>query len=199
MKPFVTTIDLLRHGELENERVFCGSTDDHLSDKGWQQMVKALENKNDWDLIITSPMQRCKEFARLVGNEDDIEIEEVIDLQEIDFGDWECMSPDEIMKNDAELLHAWWQSPTRNTPPSGEDYHVFQARVLNAFKNIIKENQGKELLFVTDAGVIRVIMMYALGIHDENVFRINVDYACYTQLQFYHDEASDKACLIKHG
>ena len=45
MTSTTTIIDLLRHGEVENDAVFCGSTNDVLTDNGWQQMVKSLENK----------------------------------------------------------------------------------------------------------------------------------------------------------
>jgi len=53
----ITTIDLLRNGVVEDDAVFCGSTDDVLTDEGWQQMVKAIENKHDWDLIVSSTLQ----------------------------------------------------------------------------------------------------------------------------------------------
>ena len=195
----ITTIDLLRHGEVENDSVFCGSSDDVLTDLGWQQMVRALENKNDWDLIVSSPLQRCKEFADLISFEDDIDLEEDKNFQEIDFGCWEGLSPDEIMKDDADALNAWWQSPTKTSPPDGEDFHVFQARVLSSFKKLLVENQGQKLLLITDAGVIRIIIMNALGMFDENFFRLNVDYACFSRLHVYHDEAGVKTCLIKHG
>ena len=71
--------------ENEDDAVFCGSTDDKLTDQGWQQMVKALENKNDWDLIVSSKLQRCREFAELIASEDDIDIELDKSFDEIDF------------------------------------------------------------------------------------------------------------------
>jgi len=58
-----TVIDLLRHGDVEGGDVFRGSSDDPLSDDGWRQMQDALEDKSGWDVIITSPLQRCCEFA----------------------------------------------------------------------------------------------------------------------------------------
>ena len=195
----VTTIDLIRHGEVENDSVFCGSNDDVLTDHGWQQMVEALENKNEWDLIVSSPSQRCKEFAELISSEEDIDLELDKNLQEIDFGSWEGLSPDEVIQDDAELLNAWWQAPTKISPPDGEDFHVFQARVLASFKKLLNENQGQKLLLITDAGVIRIIIMNALGMLDENQFRLNVDFACFSRFHVYHDETGDKACLIKHG
>ena len=196
VKSTITTIDLLRNGIVEDNAVFCGITDDVLTDKGWQQMVKALESKNDWDLIVASPLQRCREFAELIASEDDIDIELDSSFHEIDFGDWEGLSPEQIMQYDEEFLNSWWQSPTKLTPPNGEDFHQFKSRVLKAFKETVENNRGKKILIVTDAWPIRIIMMHILGLHEEHLFRINVDYACYSQLQIHHDEVGQKGCLI---
>ena len=199
MSSLITTIDLLRHGEVEGDAVYRGSTDDSLTDAGWQQMVTALHDKKGWDFIISSPLQRCREFAELVAEEDEIELEINNSFQEIDFGLWEGLSPDKIMKEEAEKLKSWWQSPTRVTPPEGEDFHEFQARILKSLKQLISDNKGKNILLITHAGVIRVILMYVLGMQEENLFRINVDNASFSQIHIYHDKEGNSWSLIKHG
>lgn len=194
-----TTIDLLRHGEVDGDAVYRGSTDDPLTDIGWQQMVAALTDKNNWDMVISSPLQRCREFAELVAEEDDINLEIDKSFQEIDFGQWEGLSPDKILKEDADKLKSWWQSPTRVTPPDGEDFHDFQARILKSLKQIIESNKGGNILLITHAGVIRVILMYALGMQEDNLFRLNVDNASFSQILIYHDKQGDSWSLISHG
>lgn len=194
-----TTIDLLRHGEVEGDATYRGSTDDELTDHGWHQMVKAIENKNQWDIIISSPLQRCQEFAELIATEDDIDIDINPAIKEIDFGCWEGLTPEEVMQDEGDLLKAWWRSPTRITPPEGEDYHEFQARVLKAFKQLVQDYQGKKILLVTHAGVIRIILMYILGMPEENLFRLNVDYGSFSRIHAYHDSTGDSWSLIQHG
>lgn len=198
MSSLITTIDLLRHGEVEGGAVYRGSTDDLLTDTGWKQMVAALEDKNNWDIIISSPMQRCREFAELIAEEEDIDLEIESALQEIDFGLWEGLSPDKIIKQEADQLKAWWYSPTQVTPPEGEDFHVFKARILKSLKEIISNNKGEKILLITHAGVIRVILMHALGMQEENLFRINVDNASFSQVHVYHNKEGDSWSLIKH-
>lgn len=199
MSSLITTIDLLRHGEVEGDAVYRGITDDSLTDTGWQQMVTALQDKNNWDLIISSPLLRCSEFADLVAEEDNIKLEIDDALKEIDFGLWEGLSPDEILKQDADKLKSWWQCPTRVTPPKGEDFHEFQARILKSLKQIIESNKGKKVLLITHAGVIRVVLMHVLGMQEENLFRLNVDNASFSQVHIYHDKQGDSWTLIKHG
>jgi len=194
-----TTLELLRHGELEGDDIFRGSTDDQLTNNGWQQMVSAIEGKDEWDIIITSPLSSCREFAEVIAQEDETDLEINEQFQEIDFGDWEGLSPDKILKQDADKLKAWWQSPTRVTPPKGEDFHEFQARILKFLKQMIENNKGNKILLITHAGVIRVILMHALGMHEDNLFRLNVDNASVSKIMIYHDKQGDSWSLISHG
>jgi len=195
----ITTIDLLRHGEVEGDAVYRGSTDDPLTDQGWQQMVASLQDKKEWDLIVSSPLLRCLEFAELVATEDEIKLLVDKSYQEIDFGLWEGLSPDKIMQDEADNLKAWWQSPTRVTPPNGEDFHDFQARILKSLKKLVSDNKGDRILLVTHAGVIRVILMFVLGMQEDNLFRLNVDNASFSRIHIYHDKQGDSWSLIKHG
>lgn len=193
-----TSIELLRHGALEGGDIFRGSTDDALTDIGWQQMVVALDDKNEWDIIITSPLSSCREFAEVIAQEEEIDLEVNEQLIEIDFGDWEDHSLDDIMKQDSDLLHAWWQSPAQVTPPNGEDFHDFRSRVLKAFKEILREYKGKNILIITHSGVIRIILMSILGMQDESLFRLNVDCASFSKVRIDHGEFAEQGILLEH-
>jgi broad specificity phosphatase PhoE len=184
---------------MEGNSVYRGVTDDILTAHGWQQMVNALENRKSWDILYTSPLQSCCEFAELIASEDDTNIEISESFQETDFGLWEGLSPDEIMKEDADLLKKWWKYPTKVSPPEGEDFHDFQARVLSSFKQMIADNKGKRILLVTHSGVIRLILMHILSMPEEAFFRINVDYASLTKIHYFHDDEGESVSLIKHG
>jgi alpha-ribazole phosphatase len=193
-----TIIELLRHGELEGDDIFRGSTDDQLTDNGWQQMVSAIEGKEEWDIIITSPLSSCNEFAEVIAQEDEIDLEINKQFKEIDFGDWEDKTPKQLLKEDADLLAAWWQSPTHITPPNGEDFLDFKARVLKAFKEVLQEYQGKRILLVTHSGVIRVIIMNILGMQDANLFSLNVNDASYSKIVIENDSSDAHGVLVEH-
>ncbi len=194
-----TVIDLLRHGEVEGGEVFRGSSDDILSDVGWRQMQDALEDKSGWDVIMTSPLQRCHEFAESLAEEEDLTLHINEQLQEIHFGDWEGLSPDQLLQSEAEALQAWWQNPTWETPPRGESFHDFRSRILKAFKQIAMKYEGQHVLLVSHAGVIRVILMSILGMQDENLFRLNVGHASFSRLRIYRDQTGTWGTLIEHG
>jgi alpha-ribazole phosphatase len=197
--PKTTVIDLLRHGEVEGGDIFRGSTDDKLTDDGWDQMQATLQGDVIWDVIISSSLLRCAEFAGSLADQEDVKCEIIEGLEEIHFGDWEGQSPDDLLKENDETLKRWWASPTKQTPPEGEDFHDFRARVLKCLKQITEEHKGKRILLITHAGVIRVILMYILGMQEENLFRLNVDYASISTIRMYHDETGAWGTLISHG
>jgi alpha-ribazole phosphatase len=194
-----TIIELLRHGELEGADIFRGSTDDQLTDNGWQQMVSAIEGKDAWDIIITSPLSNCREFAEVIAQEDEIDLEINKQFKEIDFGEWEDKTPSQILKEDADLLNAWWQSPTHITPPNGEDFLDFKARVLKAFKETLQEYQGKRILIVAHSGVIRVIIMNILGMPDANLFSLNINNASFSKIVIEDDLSGLHGMLVEHS
>jgi alpha-ribazole phosphatase len=191
-------ITLLRHGEVELGNVFCGSTDPALTDKGWAQMQKSIEDEESWDKVISSPLQRCSEFSESLAAQEELECTTDERFQEIDFGDWDGISPQEILAENPDPLNAWWKSPTKVVPPNGEAFLDFRSRVLKAFYEMSESNKGGNLLLVTHAGVIRIILMHVLGMQDENLFRLNVDYASISRIRIYSDETGDWGTLISH-
>ena len=193
-----TIIELLRHGEVEGKDVYRGVTDDLLTDAGWQQMVKALEGKDGWDIVVSSPLQSCSEFAALIASEEGIDCDINKSFKEIDYGMWDGLAPNEISESETNLLHAWSQSPTKVTPPDGEDYYDFKARVLKSFKHLIAENEGQKILLVTHSGVIRLILMDILGINDEKLFSINIKQGGYSKVHINYDDLGQWGCLIEH-
>ncbi len=194
-----TMITLLRHGEVELGNVFCGSIDPALTDNGWAQMQKSIEDEQSWDKVISSPLQRCAEFAESLAAQEELEFVTDERFQEIDFGDWDGICPKDILEDEPDTLNAWWKAPTRVVPPNGEAFLDFRSRVLKAFHEIAENNKGNNVLLVTHAGVIRVVLMHVLGMQDENLFRLNVDYASISRIRIYSDETGDWNTLISHA
>src|SRR5690554_8149987 len=91
-----TVFDLIRHGEPEGGPMYRGSKDDPLSEAGWQQMRDAITEVDIWDAIVTSPMLRCVHFAQELSDRYSIPLHKDERLREINFGEWEGRTADEI-------------------------------------------------------------------------------------------------------
>ena len=128
-------LDLIRHGEPEGGVRYRGSVDDPLSQTGWQQLRQATNQCGcRWDAIFTSPMLRCHEFARELSSQQQRPLTVVEDLRELCFGTLEGLTPKQAWQQQPELLAKLWQDPAGHTPPEGEPYNDFLARVGRALE-----------------------------------------------------------------
>ncbi len=194
----ITTVDLIRHGEPVGGRKYRGQQDDPLSDKGWQQMREAVADHCPWDIIISSPLSRCAEFANELCDRHQRVLKLEPKFKEIGFGDWEGKTAAEIQAETPGALESFWRDPVNEKPPGAEPLVDFQKRIESAWTELLEQHQGQKILVVCHAGVIRMSMQYILGMPIEHVFRINVSNASITRMQIDHDSAKNYPQLIFH-
>ncbi|WP_271411568.1 alpha-ribazole phosphatase family protein [Pseudomonas sp. Q1-7] len=154
-------LDLLRHGETELGGGFRGSLDDALTAAGWAQMRRGMEGAGPWDLLVSSPLQRCAAFARELAQSHGLPLQVEADLRELHFGQWEGRSAAELMEDHAEELGRFWNDPYGFTPPDGETLLDFEVRVLAAGERLRSRFSGQRVLLVTHGGVIRMLVARA--------------------------------------
>jgi len=203
----ITTIDLLRHGECQDGRIFRGRTDSALSRLGEQQMIIALDKlrayhdgqSQPWQTIISSPLQRCASIAaRLSTKQHPPTLEPA--FQEIDFGDWDGQLTDEVFAEQPQQLEAFWQDSSRNTPPNGESLQDFDKRVTRAWKQLLQDQQGKSVLLICHGGVVRMLLAKLLSMALPALPNIYVPYGCISRIQIHHQPGSpDWPQLVFHN
>ena len=171
-----TLIDIIRHGEPEGGRRFRGNTiDDPLTEKGWNQMWQAIGDNHSWNAIVSSPLQRCKAFAEALGQKHDIAVTTDDGFKEVGFGAWEGKSPEEIIAADQKEYSDFYQDPVNNRPAGAEPLADFSNRVSNSLQQQLAQNQGKHLLIVAHAGVIRAIIGHVLQAEPIGWYRCRID------------------------
>ncbi|WP_287028112.1 alpha-ribazole phosphatase family protein [Pseudomonas sp. UBA6310] len=157
-------LDLLRHGETECGGGFRGSLDDALTAAGWEQMRNGIATHGPWDVLVSSPLQRCAAFADALAAERGLPLHLEADLRELHFGEWEGRSAAELMETDSEALGHFWADPYGFTPPGGEPLAAFETRVLGALARLQRRFAGQRVLLVTHAGVMRLLLARARGL-----------------------------------
>jgi broad specificity phosphatase PhoE len=179
-----TLIDFIRHGEPEGGRRFRGhSIDDPLSERGWQQMWQAVGSCDQWNLIISSPMQRCHRFAQALADKIGVEMEIESNFREIGFGCWEGRSPDEIIREDPAGYSAFYADPVNAQPEGAEPLADFARRVSSALQQKISNHAGKRLLIVAHAGVIRAALGHIIKAEPIGWYRCQIDTAGITRFR----------------
>jgi alpha-ribazole phosphatase/probable phosphoglycerate mutase len=177
----MTRFWLIRHGEpAELARGRCyGSLDIGLSETGRAQMAEVAEylRMEPVNLIYSSPLSRALEGARILAAAASCPVEVIRELREIDFGDMEGISYDEIAARYPDLYRRWMEAPTEIRFPNGESFCEMRARVLRAFAAIEREREGETVAIVSHGGVNRVLLAWALQMPDNCLFRLAQDYA----------------------
>jgi alpha-ribazole phosphatase len=203
MTDAVTIVDLLRHGEPAGGPRFRGDTDDPLSELGWQQMRAAAGPHPDWQAVVSSPLRRCADFAEwLAGTlppfaKGGIEVESR--FAEIAFGEWEGRTAQELLETSPDALAAFWRDPVAHTPPGGEPFDAFAMRVVAAWDALLARHEGRSVVLVTHAGVIRLVLAHVLGMPLANLFRVEVPFAGLSRIRVEGRGADALPQLVFHG
>ncbi len=190
-----TTIDFLRHGEVIGGSYYRGSTDDLLTKRGWEQMRHAVSQRT-WDQIISSPLHRCNDFAQHLHKQTAFPIQTEANWREIHFGDWEGKTAEQI--NSDELM-LFYKNPVKHSPINGENFSAFLTRINLAWDNLLSTHQGKHILVITHAGVIRCLFSILLNLPIEKIFNLQIDHASLTRFQYFHDHPHSFVKLAFHN
>lgn len=190
-----TTIDLLRHGQVVTPNLFCAPGNEPLGNHGWKQLTLATQHGH-WDMVISSPSRRCHDFARLLAQRLNCPFGVDPRFGEMDFGDWIGKPQTTIWEEYPELMQQLWYQPRRFVAPNGEAMEDFIDRVQQAWEELQAHYAGKNILLLTHAGVIRVVLAKVLDILYQRSLRFEVGYAQITRVRIYPD---GETSLLGHG
>ena len=194
-----TIIDLLRHGDVEGGRKYRGQLDDPLSKLGWEQLRTATNKKQNWQHIITSPLERCSAFASELAQIHSIPLQTKGEFKEVSFGLWEGKTADELLETEPEKIKKYWSDPINITPSQGENLLHFEKRVMDGWENMLKDFQGKHVLVISHAGVMRIILCRILGMPLTELFKLDIGLAKASRIQIEHIDDESWPRLIFHG
>ncbi|MDG3085189.1 histidine phosphatase family protein [Vibrio hannami] len=185
-----TRIELLRHGLPEGDDCFRGHTDFAITETGFQQMHDSASGCQNIDLVVTSPLSRCKDFALEYADKYDLEVIEEPAFKELNFGDWDGVPKQKVWETNQELLMKFWSHPWETLPPNGEGLKAYDQRIQQAWLHLLEQHQGKSILLVTHGGVIKQLLRQILEIPETATYlqRLNIPYAARVTITVYHDD-----------
>lgn len=195
----VTVVDLLRHGACQGGEIFLGATDVALSGEGWQQMRRAVQGKQQWHRIITSPLQRCHSFAAEQASYLDVPLLVEEHWREIDFGVWEGRQISEVWASEAENITRYFSDPESFTPEDGEPILLARKRLKSGWESVLQRHPGEHLLLVQHGGTIRLLLGLLLDMPVSSISRFEVPYGSLTRVKVFHSPAGDRPVIVSHN
>jgi alpha-ribazole phosphatase len=176
----VSRLLLVRHAQPEEEaRGRCyGTLDVGLSVRGQRkaQLLARTLDRVPLAAIYTSPRRRAVGTAGPLASVQGLT--PIVDeaLREIDFGDFEGRSYEEIERSHPELYRRWMETPTLVRFPGGENYERLRVRALAAMEAIRARHPGETAMVVSHGGVLRAMLADCLSMPSEAIFRLDQAY-----------------------
>ena len=174
---------LVRHGSTawNEEGKYQGTVDVPLSDKGRQEaeMVAERLRHEKIDAVYSSNLRRARETAEIIARPHGLPVQVVDELGEINFGDWEGLTAQEIKdKFGEEAYRTWLEDPVNADISGGDRITDFAERVIRGFDRIIQAHQDDTVVVATHGGALMVLGCHLHG-DDLSCFR-----------KYYHHNAA---------
>lgn len=158
-------IYIVRHGQTHNnvKGEYYGKLDVPLNQEGIRQIQKLRSGLSGttFDYVYSSHATRALESLKLCG--ENLYNKAHVDprLCEINFGDFEGKTYEEICTLFPEHVEVWNKDWKSFCPPNGESFDAFYARVSGFFGELL-EKEASNVLVMTHSGVIKAMYCYVL-------------------------------------
>ncbi|MFK7897857.1 MAG: histidine phosphatase family protein [Myxococcota bacterium] len=164
MQDRLTRLILVRHGETAGQSSirYYGVTDVPLSELGREQIRAAKERipGETYDAVWASTLCRSWEAAQIIAPSAPVRLD--FDFREIDFGDWEGLTREEIAEVDPEGYAEWQASDGEFHFPGGESRAAFRERIARGYERLVGSG-ARSPLVVCHKGVVRTLLELATG------------------------------------
>lgn len=169
----MTKIFLVRHGATDwnLEKRAQGHADIDLNKEGHKQAAAVATElaKMDIEAVYSSDLKRAFDTARAIADAHGLEVQVDKDFREIDQGDWEGLTADEIRDRWPDL---WGPNRHFNPRPGGESPQEVRTRSLAALRRAVQAHPHDAIVVVSHGGTIRWLSAEALGYDDHRSRRI---------------------------
>lgn len=159
----VTNIYLVRHGETDynkQQRIQGQGIDADLNALGEKQSeALALYFKEvGLDHIFSSTLIRAKQTARIIADKKNMPVETFPDLVEMSYGTMEGNMKKEVKGTIDKLHKNWNDGMVTLAPDQGESPVEVYRRANKKLMRLLKQWEGKTLLFVLHGRLMRILL-----------------------------------------
>ena len=189
----MTKVLLVRHGHVEGispER-FRGRADLALTAEGRRQAEATAQRiQRSWKpaALYTSPMHRCIATATSIGKLFALTPILLPGLNDIDYGQWQGLTPDEVRVRWPDDLAQWYRNPDRAAIPGGERLQDMLIRLTAALEEVIGHHPTETVVMVGHDSVNRIMLLHVLGLPLSRYWRIRQHPCAINEIDFADGE-----------
>jgi broad specificity phosphatase PhoE len=169
----------VRHGRTgwNKEQIFRGTKDVPLDGVGREEALMVGERLKGEGLraVYSSPLSRAKETAEAVARFHSLEVQVMAGLNDLNFGEWEGQSLEEVKKQFPDLYGRWLQEPHRVIFPKGEGLNAVSSRAMKVVEEISERHPQETVALVSHRVVLKVLICALLGLDNSHFWNIGQD------------------------
>lgn len=178
-------IYFVRHGQTDYNilKKYYGRTDVELNEEGQKQareMTKFL-SEISFDKIITSPLKRAYDTAKIIEGDRGILIEKEELLCEQNFGIFEGKTYEQLQNEYPKELKEWNEDFSNIAPRGGESFRQVRERA-DKFLDKLKGQKINKVLVVAHKGIFGHFFASMLGLPLEGFWNFVFEQGCYSKV-----------------
>jgi len=170
----MSEILFIRHAETDMAGTFCGHSDPELNARGRVQLAELIDRlrAESFGAVYSSDLRRALATGMAIAEAFDVDCRVRGALREIDLGQWEGLTWQEIEKREDNYARRWLAEYPNLPAPGGESFHDFERRVLDEVKFLSKEVEveSRGIVVVTHSGVLRTVLCTFQGCSEEDAW-----------------------------
>jgi broad specificity phosphatase PhoE len=94
---------------------------------------------------------------------------------DIDFGEWQGLSPEEAAAKNGGLYSKWLANPHEMQFPGGESLTTVRERAASAVNDLINQHQKETVVLVSHKVVCHILILSLLGLDNSHFWQITQD------------------------
>ena len=170
-------IIFLRHGQATNntERVLAGRTEGipltEIGKKQAQHTAELLEHMNI-SKIYSSPIERAKHTAEIVGKHNSLDVSIDDRLIELDMGKFTGMAYDDIFNSHGNVFMKFYNGELEIAHNGVETFTDVKKRVLGIVDHVIENHPDENVVLVTHMDPIKAMLSTIVDLSPTNLFEL---------------------------
>jgi len=123
--------------------------------------------------VYSSPLSRAVRTAEAVAQHFSLPVQPRPNLADIDYGEWQGLTPDEARARWPREVEAWYSAPQDALIPGGESLAALRARAMAEVLEFGKLHEGDTIVLAGHTVINRIILLGVLGLGNERFWHLH--------------------------
>ena len=197
------SIIFLRHGQAKNntERILAGRTPGvPLTEEGVEQSEKAAKFLEEMNIsaIYSSPIERAKNTAEIVGKHISIDVKIDDRLIELDMGKFTGKPYDEIFSSHGNVFMKFYRGELEIAHNGVETFEEVKKRIRDMVDHVIDNHPDENVVLVTHMDPIKAMLSTVVSFSPENLYELIIPNASLNIFREYKRKFSISGINVMH-